>query len=110
MNGQAIGMAQGAQMGYANKPLGTVEARQAEIPHQMQMLENTLKGCYQGLDTLADRLESSVMRTLPPAPGANPTQPTAVAQTPHGSRLQEMTSAAAIVNERIQSLIARLEV
>jgi hypothetical protein len=89
--------------------LGAADVRQAEIPHQMQILENTLKGCAQGLDTLSAKLEGSVMRSTPPqTSGAN--SPTPVPSTPYGSRLQELASFAAILNERIQSLSARLEV
>lgn len=96
---------------YDRSAAKVCEQRAAEIPHEMDRLERTLKGCDQGLDTLAGKLEASVMRTQPPSPvAAGQSNPTAVPQTPYGSRLQEMVSFAAVLNERIQSINARLEV
>jgi hypothetical protein len=88
------------------------EQRQAEIPSEFERLERTLKGCLQGVENLAERLQASVMRSEPPSPIGNAacSTPTATPQTPYGSRLQELTSTAAIINARIQSLNARLEV
>lgn len=89
------------------------ETRVAEIPHQLERIERTLKGCHQGLDHLADRLEASVMRGSEAMNTGNPKHsdaPQAVASTPTGSRLQDLCTSVAILNERIQGLINRLEV
>lgn len=114
MNGQMIGT--GAALGsaagntYFDRGAPKVDQRAAEIPHELERLERTLKGCDQGLDTLAGKLEASVMRTQPPQPCATGSTPSAVPQTPYGSRLQELVTFAAILNDRIQSINARLEV
>jgi hypothetical protein len=84
--------------------------REAEIPHQMERLERTLKGCLQGLEGLGARLEGSVMRSEPPSATAVERLATAAPITPHASRLHDMAGVAAIINERIQSMSARLEV
>jgi hypothetical protein len=105
--GAALGYASGNYAGDAAK---VCEQRAAEIPQELDRLERTLKGCDQGLDTLAVKLESSVMRSQPPQPCATANAPSAVPQTPYGSRLQELVTFAAILNERIQSINARLEV
>lgn len=91
--------------------IGAVEQqRAAEIPHELERLERTLKGIGQGVETLTGKLESSVMRSEPPSDCKNASTPSAVPQTPYGSRLQELVSFAAILNERIQAINARLEV
>jgi hypothetical protein len=113
MIGQIVGTggyAAAGQMAYDRAAtLGGNDVRQAEIPHQMSMLEGMLKGCLQGLDTLDERLGSTVMRSQPPMPCTDP-KPQAVPNTPYGARLQELVSAAEMVNERIHSLTARLEI
>lgn len=115
MNEQLIGSSYGAKLSseyHALRPAQQEAARAAEIPHELERLERTLKGCEQGLATLAGRLESSVMRSEPPSPVGNAAMggPTAVPQTPYGSRIQELVSFAAVLNDRIQSINARLEV
>ena len=105
-------------MNYANmnQPKGldnysagqAVEARQAEIPNQMEALERTLKGCLQGLDVLGAKLENSVMRPECASEGADaPSPPNATAI---GGYLRSMTQIAAHLNARIQSMTQRLEV
>lgn len=114
MNGQIIGTGS-ATLGYASsnrdRDAQVCEQRTAEIPHELERLERTLRGCEQGMETLVGRLEGSVMRCEPPTPACTgQSGPIAVPQTPYGSRLQELVSFAAILNERIQSINARLEV
>jgi hypothetical protein len=83
--------------------------REAEIPRELDRLDRLLKGCAQGLDTLHGKLADSVMRSEPPsdAKAGNASTP---AQTPYGSRLQELGSFASMLNDHIQALNARLEV
>jgi hypothetical protein len=112
MNGQNIignTYNSGGQLGYAAGATLGNDVRQAEIPHQMSMLEGMLKGCLQGLDTLDSRLGSTVMRSQPPMP-CTEQKPQGVPNTPYGARLQELTAMAEMVNERIHSLTARLEI
>lgn len=97
----------GPAIGY-NDPRGAAETRQAEIPHQLEKLERTLKGCMQGLDTLGAKLENSVMR--PDTANDCAKEPAPVPSTALGSSLQAMTQAAAHLNARIQSMTVRLEV
>lgn len=106
--------ASGAVAGYArdHAMLPTEPAaRQLEIPHQLERLERTLKGCMQGLDTLNDRLSTSILASEPPNKTSDPRggELMAAPRSHLGSRIQELTSVTAMVNERIQGLIARLE-
>jgi hypothetical protein len=95
--------------GYEPKTVGIQEAqRQAEIPHQIEKLERTLKGCMQGLDTLGAKLEGSVMRSE--VPSDSKAEPAGIQATTLGTILQNLTNVAARLNERIQSMAARLEV
>ena len=117
MNGNSMGQGQvlGSGVAYASgygtdKYAAAEQLRSAEIPHQMQMMENALKDCMQGVDVLGAKLEGSVMRSAPPAAASGCGAPIAVPATPYGHRLQELVSVAAMLNERIQSLSARLEV
>lgn len=87
---------------------GTAEVRQAEIPHQMEKLERTLKGCFEGLSVLGQRLEGSVMRPEPTTDSAK--DPTVLQSTPLSTQLQNLTTTAAHLAARIQSMTARLEV
>jgi hypothetical protein len=108
--GQQIGVGYAAGGAMKGAILGCdKEVRQAEIPNQMGRLEQMLKGCLQGLDTLSGRLESTVMRSESPTTACDD-KPQVNPNTPYGSRLQELTSMAEAVNGRIQSLTARLEV
>jgi hypothetical protein len=100
--------------GYAKADrvlLQQAESRQLEIPGQFGRLESALNGCVQGLETLASRLSESVLRSECPTPAntIGTSSPTAVPQTSMGSRLQDLTNTASILNERIHSLISRLE-
>jgi L-rhamnose isomerase len=45
------------------------DVRTTEIPHQMECVERTLKGCEQGLETLEAKLLGSVLRQQPPTAG-----------------------------------------
>jgi hypothetical protein len=116
---QAYGKDAGlSAVGYLGGAVGAMSAgnlceaqKQAEIPYQLERLERTLQGCLQGVENLGARLESSVMRREPLSPtadcdGAIKAGPS----TPYGSRLHDLAGVAAIINERIQSLSARLEV
>jgi len=82
----------------------------SEIPHQLECLERTLKGCFQGLDTLSSQLESSVMRPEPPSPVGKETSAEALPNTPLGSQLRDLVRTAAQINARIESITQRLEV
>jgi hypothetical protein len=86
--------------------------RMAEIPHEIECIERTLKGCYQGIETLDDRLSGSVARCLPPHPVNDNKTSTVepVLQTPTARALHSITGQVADLNARIQSLIQRLEV
>jgi hypothetical protein len=112
MNGYAIGP-KDARYSNEEPNYGRVggiaeTARQAEIPHQIEKLERTLKGCMQGLDTLGAKLEGSVMRSEVPSEGK--AEPAGIQATTLGTILQNLTHVAAHLNARIQSMAQRLEV
>lgn len=99
--------------GDAKLALGSCDqqVRAAEIPHELEHLERTLKGCEQGLEMLIGRLEGSVMRCEPPSPvDVGQIGPNAATQTPVGTRIRELVNVAALMNHRIQAINARLEV
>jgi hypothetical protein len=110
--GQMIGgyAAIGGAAGYGADAKLCEAQRQAEIPHQMERLSRTLEGCLKGLEVLGEKLEASVMRGEPPQNAGQNGITAAVPSTPYGSRLYELTSLAAIVSARIESLSQRLEV
>lgn len=94
---------------YQGLPIGaSVDVkREAEIPHQLECLERTLKGCMQGLETLVERL-GGVMR--PDEPSSMTDAAVAAPVTQLAMRLQSLAGVAELVNSRIQSITARLEV
>jgi hypothetical protein len=98
----------GTDRGARNIGMSAAEVRPVEIPHQMEKLERTLKGCFEGLAMLSQRLECSVMRAEPPTDTAK--EPTALQSTPLSGQLQSLTTTAAHLAARIQSMTARLEV
>jgi hypothetical protein len=107
----ALGGAIGGYAAMGSLKTQACDTRMAEIPHEIECIERTLKGCYQGLDTLNERLSSSVARCEPPSAVENKTaSPQAVPQTATGRALQSLAAQVAEINARIQSLIARLEV
>ena len=88
----------------------TEQVRQAEIPHQLEKLERTLKGCMQGLESLGARLEASVMRGEATSPADIAKEQDVLPFTGLGAHIRTLTSVAAEINARIQSISARLEV
>jgi hypothetical protein len=88
------------------------QARQAEIPHQLEKLECTMNGCMSGLEVLSAKLEGSVMRSEQPSPTGKDSvsQIIGAPATAIGGALQNLCSYAARLNERIASMTARLEV
>lgn len=85
------------------------EARQLEVPHQMEMLDRNIKGIAQGLEHLENRLSESILRSQPPQPPGTAAAPTPVQSSSIGSRLQDTNTTLAALNDRVQNLIQRLE-
>jgi hypothetical protein len=97
----------GAMAGLA---VGAIEQkRQLEVPNQLETLERNIKGCVQGVEHMESRLGESILRPMGPQSAGTPPSPSAVQSTSLSNRLQDMNSGLSILNERIQSLIARLE-
>lgn len=91
---------------------GAADARQLAIPYHLQRLESALKGCVQGLDTLSDRLSTSILASEPPVKeGSRQSsgEPRGVPRSQLGAQIEALTGVATLAAERIQSLIARLE-
>lgn len=98
-------------IGYAQtSDSQAVGKRVLEVPTHLEAIERHLKGCHQGIDYLENRLAESVLRNGVPAQGHDKLSgPTAAANSPMGSRLQENATALELLNDRIQGLIGRLE-
>jgi hypothetical protein len=106
----ANALAQGAiRGGYNPGAIAAAEARQLEVPHQLEMLDRNIKGIAQGIDHLESRLSESILRPVAPQAQANATSPVPVQNSHVGSRMQDANTLLALLNERVQSLIARLE-
>jgi hypothetical protein len=99
----------GASTGYAGDRIPQDAARPLEVPRQLEMLERNITGLRQGLDTLEDRLGTSILRQQPPK-SEGPGGPVPVPSTPLARSLDEFNCGLAALNDRVQSLIARLEV
>lgn len=87
---------------------GTIAAREMEVPSELGQLQRNIAGLRQGLDTLEDRLGSSILRARPPEPAAPAPAPSPLS-TPVANQLHEANCTLDTLIERIQSIITRLE-
>jgi hypothetical protein len=100
------------QSSYGNKALAGSQVdnmRQAEVPHQIDMLQRNARGLSEVVGHIEARL-GGIVRPEPPANVPDKTQPRSVPATGVGSQMQDINDELVAVRVRAESLLARLEV